>query len=120
MFGFPSSKVWAAAGVLLAVALIALAGYGYGYGSGKADATAEAAEALIEAGAELVVVVEYGAAQRLLGPSRHLHQPLVALPRRGVEQLLAALGGHGLAGDGGLTVIAAVFAVVVFVFVLAF
>ena len=45
MFGFPSSKVWAAAGVLLAVALIALAGYGYGYGSGKADATAEAAEA---------------------------------------------------------------------------
>lgn len=46
MFGFSSSKVWAAAGVLLAVALIALAGYGYGYGSGKADATAEAAEAL--------------------------------------------------------------------------
>lgn len=46
MFGFPSSKVWAAAGVLLAVALIALAGYGFGYGSGKADATAEAAEAM--------------------------------------------------------------------------
>ena len=46
MFGFPSSKVWAAAGVLLAVALIAFAGYGYGYGSGKADATAEAAEAM--------------------------------------------------------------------------
>ena len=42
MFGFPSSKVWAAAGVLLAVALIALAGYGFG----KADATAEAAEAM--------------------------------------------------------------------------
>lgn len=46
MFGFPSSKVWAAAGVLLAVALIALAGYGFGYGSGKADATAEAAEVM--------------------------------------------------------------------------
>ena len=47
MFGFPSfSKVWAAAGVLLAVASIALAGYGYGYGSGKADAIAEAAEAM--------------------------------------------------------------------------
>ena len=47
MFGFAvPSKVWAAAGVLLAVALIALAGYGYGYGSGKADATADAAKAM--------------------------------------------------------------------------
>lgn len=46
MFGSASSKVWAAAGVLFAAALIALAGYGYGYGSGKATATAEAAEAM--------------------------------------------------------------------------
>lgn len=46
MFGFSFPKVWAKAGVLLAVALIALACYGYGYVSGKADATAEAAEAM--------------------------------------------------------------------------
>ncbi len=47
MFGFAvPSKVWAAAGVLLAVALIAIAGYGYGYGSGKASATADAAKAM--------------------------------------------------------------------------
>lgn len=46
MFGSPSPKVWAAAGVLLAVALIALACYGCGYVSGKADATAKAAEVM--------------------------------------------------------------------------
>ncbi|WP_265662284.1 hypothetical protein, partial [Stutzerimonas stutzeri] len=64
------------------------------------------------------MVVEHGAAQCLLRPLRHLHQPLVTLPSRSIEQLLAALGGHGLAGGGGFTVIAAVFAVDVFVLVL--
>ncbi len=62
----------------------------------------------IEAGAELVVVVEHGAAQCLLRPLCHLHQPLVALPRRCVEQLLAALGGHGLARGGSLAGVKAV------------
>ena len=76
-------------------------------------------ERRIEAGAEFVVVIEHGTAQCLLRPLCHLHQPLVALPCRGVEQLLAALGGHGLTGGGGFTVIAAVFAVVLFVFVLS-
>ncbi len=46
MLGFPFVKIWAAAGVLLAVVLSALAGYGYGYGAGKAEATAKAAEAM--------------------------------------------------------------------------
>ena len=79
-------------------------------------------ERSVEAGAEFVVVVENGAAQCLLHPLCHLHQPLVALPCRGVQQLFAALGGHGLSGGWGFAVIAAVavFAVVVFVLILAF
>ena len=86
----------------------------------RAELVALCLERRIEASAEFIVVVEHRAAQCLLRPLCHLHQPLIALPCRGIEQLLAALGGHGLAGGGGFTVIATVFAVVVFIFVLAF
>ncbi|BAP88824.1 probable ABC transporter permease protein [Burkholderiales bacterium GJ-E10] len=67
------------------------------------------------------MVVEHGAAQRLLRPLRHLHERPVAQPGRGVEQFLAARRGNTLAGGEGLAGIVAVFVVfaVVGIFVLA-